>query len=61
MRGILYLLAIISVFLMIRKIFIFDIPLRSHFVSDDNNSSQFAITCIFQPWVLLSIYTIYIQ
>jgi len=36
------------VFLMKKNFFICDIPLRSHFVSDDNNPSQYAITCIFQ-------------
>jgi len=45
------LLAFVSVFLMIRKIDICDIPLRSHFVTDDNNPSRYAITCIFQLWV----------
>jgi len=49
MRGILNLLAIVSVFLVIRKMYICDIPLRSHFVSYDNNPSRYAITCIFQP------------
>jgi len=47
---------------MIRIIYICDISLHSHFVSDDNNPSQYAITCIFQPrcipsWHLL--YTIF--
>jgi len=47
MHGILNLLAIVSVFLMIRKIYIYDIPLRSHFVSDDNNPRRYAITILF--------------
>jgi len=51
MRGNLNLLAIVNVFLMIRKMYNCDIPLRSHFVSDDNNPSRYAITCIFQPWL----------
>jgi len=36
---------------MIRKMYICDIPLHSAFVSDDNNPSQYAITCVFQPWI----------
>jgi len=45
------MLAFVSMFLMIRKIDICDIPLRSCFVSDDNNPRrQYVITCIFQPW-----------
>jgi len=50
MRGILNLLAIVRVFLMKGKIYICDIPLRSHFVSDDNNPGRYAIICIFQTW-----------
>jgi len=35
------------------KIDICDIPLCSNFVSDDNNLSPYAITCIFQPCITL--------
>jgi len=33
------------------KIDICDVSLRSHFVSDDHNLSQYAKTCIFQPCI----------
>jgi len=45
MRGNFYA----SVFFMIRKNVIYDIPLRSHFVPGDNNFCRCAITCILQP------------
>lgn len=40
-------------FSLIKKLIYFvicDIPLFSHFVSNDNNPCRYAITCIFQPW-----------
>jgi len=35
------------------KIDICDIPLLSNFVSDDNNPSRYAITCLFQRCITL--------
>lgn len=47
MGGISNWLAFVSVFLMIIKIDVCDIPLRSHLVCDDNNQSRHAITRFF--------------
>lgn len=44
-----------QLFFMIRIIDICDIPLHSYFVSDDNNSSPYAITWIFQQWFYTSL------
>jgi len=45
---------------MIRKVDICDIHLRSHFVSEDNSPSKYAMTCsIFQPCYLY--YIIYLS